>query len=157
MIDIITNMHQSLIATVLPAGAEALGLIRHPTDGMPGVLCRLGPSLVHVSGGGVVRTLPQRESRAVAAQLAAEAEGDALVARLLSVVDASGDSHRIISERARQRPGWLDDLLQGWRGSKTRRGREPTLSTLELLARGLGLTLGELLGPELLDRHHTAD
>ena len=151
MIDIITNMHQSMVATVLPAGAEALGLVRHPADGMPGVLCRLGPSLVHVSGAGVVRTLPVREARAVAARLEAAVEGDALVARLLRVVAESGLPAQTISERAGQRPGWLADLTQAWRGGK-RRGREPTISTLQLLAQGLGITLGELLGPDILNR-----
>ncbi|MFA5153216.1 MAG: hypothetical protein WC554_11695 [Clostridia bacterium] len=76
---------------------------------------------------------------------------DELIARLLQVVAEHPDDQRTISQRAGQRPGWLASLLQAWRGHG-RRGAEPTLSTLRLLAQGLGCTLGELLGPELLDR-----
>lgn len=75
---------------------------------------------------------------------------DTITTRLLSVVEASGLSQATISERAGQRHGWLADLMQAWRG-RVRRGREPTISTLRLLARGLGMTLGELLGPEVLE------
>jgi hypothetical protein len=79
---------------------------------------------------------------------------DELIARLLHVVDAhlrGEDTARAVSLRAGQRPGWLASLLQAWRGHG-RRGSEPTLTTLRLLARGLGMSLGELLGDALLGR-----
>ncbi len=74
-----------------------------------------------------------------------------LTARLLGIVDASDLSQSDISRRAGQRPTWLGDHLQAWRG-RGRRGGEPTISTLQLLAQGLGLSLGELLGAELLEQ-----
>jgi len=75
----------------------------------------------------------------------------ALTARLLAVVAASAFSQVEISRRAGQRDTWLGDLLLGWRGRGSRRGAEPSISTLQLLAQGLGVSLGELLGPDLLD------
>jgi hypothetical protein len=74
---------------------------------------------------------------------------DPLLARLLIVVEASPLSQVAISRAAGQRATWLGDHLQAWRG-RGRRGGEPTLATLRLLARGLGVSLGDLLGEELL-------
>ncbi len=88
---------------------------------------------------------------AARAKTAALERIDALIARLLQAVESSPLDQVEISVRAGQRPGWLADLMQAWRGAR-RRGREPTISTLRLLAQGLGMTLGELLGAEILDR-----
>jgi len=80
---------------------------------------------------------------------------DPLVARLVAVVDAhlqGEDTARAVSLRAGQRPGWLADHMQAWRGGRARRGREPTWSTIQSLARGLGCSVSELLGPDILDR-----
>lgn len=72
-----------------------------------------------------------------------------LPARLETLIEESGLSQVRISERAGQRASWVASLLQGWRG-RARRGSVPSLETCWLLARGLGVSLAQLLGPELL-------
>lgn len=75
--------------------------------------------------------------------------------RLIEVIENSKISQREISRRAgAQRETWLSDLLRAWRGG--RRGKEPTISTLQMLARGLGVSLGELLGADLLNQKEDA-
>ena len=75
----------------------------------------------------------------------------ALLLRLRDVVAESPLSQGEISRRAGQRRTWLAGHLQAWRG-QGRRGSDPKRSTIPSLARGLGLTPGELLGEELLEQ-----
>lgn len=65
------------------------------------------------------------------------------------MVEKSAYSNAEISRRAGHHSGWVATLIYAWRGG-ARRGIEPTLSTLWDLALGLGVTLRELLGDELL-------
>ena len=59
-------------------------------------------------------------------------------ARLIEIIEKSTYSQKEIARRAGQRPTWVSDLLSAWRG-RGRRGQEPTISTLQLLAKGLGI------------------
>jgi transcriptional regulator with XRE-family HTH domain len=77
---------------------------------------------------------------------------DAIRRRLLAVVQQALDDGLTMAEierRAGQRRTWLQDHVRAWEG-KGRRGAEPTISTLVSLAGGLGMSLGDLLGPDLL-------
>lgn len=66
----------------------------------------------------------------------------------IDLIENSQFTQREISLRAGKRPTWVGDLLQGWRGCK-RRGHEPTLPVLRALARGLDVSLHDLLKAEL--------
>jgi hypothetical protein len=60
-----------------PAGSRALGIIRHPVDGMHGVAIYLVSGVIVHGAAGVIRSLPQTEAARALASIRSPARATA--------------------------------------------------------------------------------